>query len=157
MGLPRSGHLFIFRYFFKCFYIFIWLHQVLPVACGIFSCIMQALSCSKWDVIVRPGTEHLPTALGAWSLSPWTTREVPIFRYWRKTCMPFYLPPHPCCIPLLLKVWAMDQQQLSSLEMQHLRPHPHLLNQTLHLIKILGDPCVRVKDVYDQQLFLEKK
>ena len=44
----------------------------------------------------------------------------------------------------------------SSLEMQHLRPHPHLLNQTLHLIKIPGDPCVRVKDVYDQQLFLEK-
>ena len=31
----------------------------------------------------------------------------------------------------------------SLLEMQNLRPHPHLLTQTLHLIKILGDPCAR--------------
>ena len=31
----------------------------------------------------------------------------------------------------------------SLLEMQNLRPHPHLLTQTLRLIKILGDPCAR--------------
>ena len=66
----------------------------LLVACGVFCCIMQALSCSRWDLTPRPGTECLPPALGACSLSHWqregtSTREVPIFRYWRKRYMPF--------------------------------------------------------------------
>ena len=38
------------------------------MACGIFS-----LRCSMWDLVPRPGTEPRPLALGAWSLSHWTT------------------------------------------------------------------------------------
>ena len=33
------------------------------------------------------------------------------------------------------------------LEMQNLSPHPHLLNQTLRLIKSLGGPCARERYV----------
>ena len=33
--------------------------------------------CVVWDLVPWPGMEPKPTALGAWSLSHWTTREVP--------------------------------------------------------------------------------
>ena len=37
------------------------------------------LSCSMWDLVPWPGMEPKPPALGAQSLSYWTTREVPEF------------------------------------------------------------------------------
>ena len=55
----------------KIFYLFIWLYLVLVTACGIFSC-------SIWDPVPWPGVEPGAPALGVQSLSPWTTREVPI-------------------------------------------------------------------------------
>ena len=60
------------------FLIFIWLPRVLVVACGIFNYVMWTLRCCIWDLIPWPGMEPRPPALGAWSLSPWTTGEVPI-------------------------------------------------------------------------------
>ena len=51
---------------------FIWLHWVLVVALRIFSC-------SMWDLAPWPGIEPGTPALGAWSLSHWTTRAVPCF------------------------------------------------------------------------------
>ena len=33
-------------------------------------------SCDMWDLSLLPGIEPWPPALGAWSLSHWTTREV---------------------------------------------------------------------------------
>ena len=45
-------------------YLLIWLHQV--------------CSCSMWDLIPFPRIEPRPFALGPWSLSHWTTREVPV-------------------------------------------------------------------------------
>ena len=59
------------------FSFFIWLHQALVTALGIFSCIMWAISCGVWDLVPQPGIEPGAPALGAWSLSYWTTREVP--------------------------------------------------------------------------------
>ena len=41
------------------------------------SCGMRTLSCGMWGLVSRPGIESRPHALGAWSLSHWTTREVP--------------------------------------------------------------------------------
>ena len=38
---------------------------------------MPGLSCSMWDLVSQPGIKPRPPALGAWSLSHWTTREVP--------------------------------------------------------------------------------
>ena len=35
------------------------------------------LSYSMWDLVPRPQFEPGPPALGVWSLSYWTTREVP--------------------------------------------------------------------------------
>ena len=34
------------------------------------------LSCSMWDLVPQPGVEPVPPALGVWSLSHWTPREV---------------------------------------------------------------------------------
>ena len=38
---------------------------------------MRTLSCGMWDLVPWPGMELRPPALGVWSLSHWTTREVP--------------------------------------------------------------------------------
>ena len=40
-------------------------------------CGIGIFSCSMRDLVPWPGTEPGPPALGAWSLSHWTTREVP--------------------------------------------------------------------------------
>ena len=54
-------------------------HWVLTVACRIFRlrCGLKTLSCTMQDLAPWPGIEPEPPALGAQSLSPWTTREVP--------------------------------------------------------------------------------
>ena len=44
---------------------------------GIFSCGMWTLSCSMWDLVPCPGIEPGASALGARSLSHWTTGDVP--------------------------------------------------------------------------------
>ena len=58
-------------------------------ACGIFSCAMWTLSWGMWDTVPQPEIEPRPPVFGAWSLSHWTTREVPekmmsseIYRSW---------------------------------------------------------------------------
>ena len=37
------------------------------------------LSCSMWDLVPWSGIKSMPPALGAWSLSHWITREIPLF------------------------------------------------------------------------------
>ena len=44
---------------------------------GFFSCDIWTLSCSMRDLVPWSGIELRPPALRAWSLSHWTTREVP--------------------------------------------------------------------------------
>ena len=62
--------------FLKNFCIFIWLPWVLVEHAGSFSYNTQTLSCILWDQVPWPGIKPRPPALGAWSLSHWTTREV---------------------------------------------------------------------------------
>ena len=59
------------------------LHWVLVVALVIFSCNMQTLHWGVRDLVPWPGMKPGPPALGAQSLSHWTTREVPqrAFKY----------------------------------------------------------------------------
>ena len=40
-------------------------------------CSIRTLSCGMWDIVPWPGIKPESPALGAQSLSPWTTREVP--------------------------------------------------------------------------------
>ena len=42
------------------------------------------LSCGMWNLVSQPGIELGPPSLEAWSLSHWTTREVPaeMFKPW---------------------------------------------------------------------------
>jgi len=62
-------------YFWKCIYLFgcarswFWHVGSLVESCRVFSC-------SVWDLVLWLGIEPWPPALGAWSLSHWTTREV---------------------------------------------------------------------------------
>ena len=51
---------------------------------------VPGLSCSMWDLLVaacmwdlvpQSGSERGPPALGEWSLTHWTTTEVPILRH----------------------------------------------------------------------------
>ena len=76
--------------------LFIWLLRVLVTVCGVFSLHcgmwvllivahgifnwgMQTLRCNMLNLIPWPGIEPGLLALGAWSLSHWTTREVTFF------------------------------------------------------------------------------
>ena len=59
-------------------YMFIWLSWVLIEAHETFSCGIQTFSCGIWDPVPQPGIEPGPPALEAWSLSHWTTMEVPL-------------------------------------------------------------------------------
>ena len=63
---------------------FIWLLQVLVVACGIFDlhCSMQAFSSSLWDPAPWSRIELGPPALGTWSLSHCPTKKVPLSDSW---------------------------------------------------------------------------
>ena len=49
----------------------------LVAARGLLSWRMRTLSCGMRDLVPRPGIEPGPPALGAQSLTHWTTREVP--------------------------------------------------------------------------------
>ena len=55
--------MFFKKYLFT--YLFIWLPRVLVVA-------------RAWDLVPRPGIGAGPPALGVRSLTPWTTRDVPV-------------------------------------------------------------------------------
>ena len=52
---------------------------MLGLSCGMWDlcCHMRTLRCDMRDLVPRPAIEPRPSALGAWSLTHWTTREVP--------------------------------------------------------------------------------
>ena len=51
---------------------------------------VPGLSCSMWDLVLWPGIKPRPPTVGAWSLSCWTTREVPkIFKKFFKFSLSF--------------------------------------------------------------------
>ena len=50
-------------------------------ACRIFSCGIQTFPCNMWDLVPRPGMELGLLALGIWSPSHRTTREVPEIKH----------------------------------------------------------------------------
>ena len=54
------------------FFIYYFIYLAVP---GL-SCSMQTRSCGMWDLVPRPGMEPVLPALGAWSLTHWTIREV---------------------------------------------------------------------------------
>ena len=62
----EQAYIYLFTVILK--YLFIWLCQVLSVACGICSYCVR-------DLVPWPGIEPGPPALRAWNLSSWTTSE----------------------------------------------------------------------------------
>ena len=42
---------------------------------------LHSISCLTWDLVQQPRLEPRLSALGAWSLSHWPTREVPVLSY----------------------------------------------------------------------------
>ena len=75
IGISGKGHR--EGFFFLNIYLFVWIHQILVATSKIFTCGMQTLSYSMWDLVPWPGIEPGPLALGAQSLSHWTSRKVP--------------------------------------------------------------------------------
>ena len=71
----NSTHSYVFyispTLFFKIFIYLLWLLQVLVGARGLL------VAACMWDLVPGPGIEPVPPALGAQSLTHWTTREVP--------------------------------------------------------------------------------
>ena len=57
-----------------CFLFLYWLGLVM--ACGLFRCGMGTLSCGVWCLGPQQGMEPGSPALGVWSLSHWTMRDV---------------------------------------------------------------------------------
>ena len=55
---------------FYCLFYLFRLCQVLAVACELL------VAAGMWDLVLWSGVEHRPPALGAWSLTHWTTRKV---------------------------------------------------------------------------------
>ena len=49
--------------------------------------IALGLSFVMWDLVPWAGVESQPPALGEWSLSLWTTKEVPYFHNLKKKIM----------------------------------------------------------------------
>ena len=79
MASPDSNLLYWTLFFFFLIFIYLfWLHRVLVVTRGIFvaACELLVVACMQ-DLVPRPGIEPGPPALGARSLTHWTTREVP--------------------------------------------------------------------------------
>ena len=96
------------------FIYFFWLCWVLVEACGIFSCSVQTLSCSTWDLVLWPRIEPEPPALGAWSLRHWTAREDPSCTSCSKACASFFSPSLKVSISQTLTRYLDLVQGLSS-------------------------------------------
>ena len=67
IGISGKGHR--EGFFFLNIYLFVWIHQILVATSKIFTCGMQTLSYSMWDLVPWPGIEPGPPALGMQSLS----------------------------------------------------------------------------------------
>ena len=59
--------------------------EPLVAGCRIFSCGIQTLRCNMWGLVPLPGMELGPLALGVWSPSHRTTREVPEIKHLDQT------------------------------------------------------------------------
>ena len=80
MHLLISYHIvnFIILYTFSCIlltgslniYVFIWLHWVLVVACGIFSCFTGTLSLGVCDLVPQPEVELQTPCIGSMESQP---------------------------------------------------------------------------------------
>ena len=63
------------------FYFFVVERECIEVFCLflVAACKLLVAACMR-NLVPRPGIEPAPLALGAWSLTHWTTREVPMYR-----------------------------------------------------------------------------
>ena len=93
------------------YYLFIWLRWVSVVAHGIFDlhCGMQTLSCGMWELVPQPGIEPRSLALGAWSLTHWTTREAlhSILSSYDILALNFFFPIMYDCIYLFILIYLL--------------------------------------------------
>ena len=76
--------------------LFIWLHPILVVAHGIFSCGMWTFSCGMWGLVPRPGIELGPLRWEQSVLTIGPHREVPIQEYFKsQQSQASVCPPNP--------------------------------------------------------------
>ena len=63
--------------YFVTLYSYLFIFAFICLAVPSLSCAHRIFSYSLWDLAPRPGVKPGSPSLGAWSLSHWTTREVP--------------------------------------------------------------------------------
>ena len=93
--LSMSVHVFLQHNFIVCvlecryaFLLFLWFCGCASLLC-VFVCLFCLCHTACGILVLRPGIEPSPPALGAWSLNHWTAREVLILY--------FYIPPSWGC------------------------------------------------------------
>ena len=66
-----------FIYLFWLLWVFLAALRIFLAACGlsVAACRLLVAAC-MWDLVPRPGIEPTAPALGVWSLTYWTTREI---------------------------------------------------------------------------------
>ena len=94
--IMSTGELLVYRTYFKnmCIYLF-----------GCARSYLQPMGSLVVGSSSLPGIESEPPALGAWSLSPWTTREVPKRNHSLKTFR--------CCLITQLRLTLCDPKDCS--------------------------------------------
>ena len=115
-------------------YLFICLRQVLVVACAFLLGACKLLA-EIWDLVPRPRITPRPPALGAQSLSYWTTRETLATEFFiTKFSRPPY-PPLSYCVPHSPAIWLPVSVRLFSCDLPGLLSPPKPL-------RALGADCV---------------
>ena len=158
--LPLQNYWHIFLFFFLKQYIFVniyllWLQWVSVAALGIFSCGRPTLSWGMWDLALCLGSEPRPPVLGVWSLSHWTSREVPhvmsIYLYLPQNLSNLKLNPSlfswfsPNCLAPLFLMWVNITWGSQSIKCKrslgtflfftfYIYPFIHILTLTEHLL-----------------------
>ena len=69
-----------------------WFHKSLFLK-NIIYLVMLGLSCGMWDIVPWPGIKPGPPALGAWSFSHWSMRDVPMEDLWGQSRILLYFLP----------------------------------------------------------------
>lgn len=69
-------------FLFKKYHLSIWLQWVFTVACGIFPCGMQTLSCGMWDPVPQAGIELQSCTFGSSESNSLDHQGSPIISFW---------------------------------------------------------------------------
>ena len=109
------------------------------------ACKLLVATC-MWDLVPQPGIEPRPPALGAWSLTHWTTREVPLCIFW------ITVPCQMCLLEIFFPIlWIV----FSSLDSVLCRAEIFNFNEVYLISYFFHRSCLWFKSDYHTQRYLD--